>query len=424
MRLRHIAAAAIAIGLLAGALVSFGLYGHWLENQRIHGIAPKLFDLKNQGTELQAAAFQQSDLLVIYGSSELEGPDPYHASTVFQNYPTGFTIFPIGRGETTSLIMLQDLAAIGSDLHGKKVAISVSPPWFFLHDRTPDFYGSNASPLHLSALIFSTQLSYHTKQLAVRQLMQSPDIFSSDPVVEFAAQRLTEDGLLSRAEYLAVLPFGKIHTAWLNLQDMWATVGYLRAQPVESVSRSPSAIDWEALMQEATLEQQDNANNNDLGFDNTIWTTKYARLVDQRTGQFTDPWFIDNLQHNAEFTDLGILLQGLNDLGMQPLLLSQPIPGKYYDRIGISAAARSEYYARLRQVAAANNTPVVDFEDHDNDIYFVTDPNSHLSREGWAYYDRALQAFYDGSLAALAHSEWSAGALLPGDSASVAPAVQ
>ncbi len=424
MLVRHILGAVMAIGLLAGALVGFALYAHWLENQRIHAVAPNLFDLKNQGTELQAAAFQQSDLLVIYGSSELEGPDPYHASTVFQHYPTGFTIFPVGRGETTSLIMLQDLAAIGSDLHGKKVAISVSPPWFFLHDRTPDFYTPNVSPLHLSALVFSTDLSYQTKQLAVRQLMQSPDIFASDPVVGFAAQRLTEDGLFSRAAYLAVLPLGKLHTAWLNLQDMWATVSYLRAQPDQTVGRSPYAIDWEALTHEATVEQQANADNNTLGFDNTIWTTKYARLVAQRTGQFSDPWFIDNLQHNAEYTDLDILLRGLNDLGMQPLLLSQPIPGKYYDTIGISAAARSEYYARLRQVASANDVPVVDFEDHDNDIYFVTDPNSHLSREGWAYYDRALEAFYDGSLAALAHSEWSAGAVLPADSARAAAVVQ
>jgi D-alanine transfer protein len=425
MFVRHIFAAMMAIGLLGGALASFAFYAHWLEGQSIHTVAPKLFDLKNQGSQLQAAAFQQSDLLVVYGSSELEGADPYHASTVFQNYPTGFTIFPVGRGETTSLIMLQDLAAIGSDLHGKKVAISVSPPWFFLHDRTPDFYAPNASPLHLSALVFSTDLSYQTKLLGVRQLMQSPDIFASDPIVEFAAQRLMDDSPLSQAEYLAVLPLGKVHTAWLSLQDEWATVSYLRGQPVQSAGpHSPSTIDWEALTHDATLEARANASNNDLGFDNTIWTTKYARLVDQRIGQHSDAWFIDNLQQNAEYTDLDILLRGLNDLGMQPLLLSQPIPGKYYDTIGISAAARAEYYTRLRQVASANNVPIVDFEDHDNDIYFVTDPNSHLSSEGWAYYDRALQAFYDGSLSELAHSEWSAGAVLPGDSAGAAASVQ
>jgi len=417
MVVRHILAAAIAFGLLIGSLSTAAGYVRSLEAKRIHAIAPKLFDLKNQGTELQAAAFQQPDLLVIYGSSELEQPNPYHASNVFESYPTGFNIFPVGRGQTTSLVMLQDLAAVGSELRGKKVAISVSPSWFFLHDRTPNFYAPNFSLLHLSALVFSTDLSYRTKQLAIRQLMQSPSLFATDPLVAFAANRLAEDGAVSQLAYLACLPLGKVHNAFLSLQDMWATLTYLRAQPVQDPpSQRPGDIDWPQLTQQALLEQQSASSSNDLGFDNSIWSTKYARLVAQRTGQFNDAWFIDNLDHTAEFTDLEILLRGLKELGAEPLLLSQPIPGKYYDAIGISASARSEYYARLRQVASLYDAPVVDFEDHDNDIYFVTDPNSHLSREGWAYYDRALDAFYQGTLTQLANTDFRASALVSANS--------
>ena len=415
---RHILAAAIALTFVIGGLGTAMSYLRSLEADSIHAVAPNLFDLKNQGSELQKAAFRQPDLLVVYGSSELEMPNPYHASTVFQAYPTGFTIFPVGRGETTSLVMLQDLAAVGSELRGRKVAISVSPPWFFLHDRPPNFYATNFSLLHLSAMVFSTDLSYETKQLAIRQLMQSPSLFSGDPLVAFAAERLADDSPVSRLAYSASLPLGKLHNGLLSLQDMWATVSYLKAQPKQDPApRGPDNIDWVQLTQQALLEQQAASSNNDLGFDNTIWSTKYARLVGQRTGQFNDAWFIDNLEHTAEFTDLGILLRGLRELGAEPVLLSQPIPGKYYDRIGISAAARSEYYARLREIASLYDVPVVDFEDHDNDIYFVTDPNSHLSREGWAYYDRALDAFYEGTLAELAHTDFHASALLPADSA-------
>ena len=96
MLVKHLIAAVMAIGLLASALVGFTWYAHWLESEQIHAIAPKLFDLRNQGTELQAAAFQQSDLLVIYGSSELEMPDPYHASTVFQHYRRASPSSPSG----------------------------------------------------------------------------------------------------------------------------------------------------------------------------------------------------------------------------------------------------------------------------------------------------------------------------------------
>src|SRR3984893_10806995 len=130
----------------------------------MNALAPSMFALKSQGTELQAEAFRHSDLLVVYGSSELEQPNRYHASNVFQDYPTGFTIFAVGRGRTPSLVILQNLAAVGSELHGKKVVISVSPPWFQLHDRTSDFYAPNHSALHLSALVFSTDLTFETKQ--------------------------------------------------------------------------------------------------------------------------------------------------------------------------------------------------------------------------------------------------------------------
>jgi D-alanine transfer protein len=286
------------------------------------------------------------------------------------------------------------------------------------NNRGPNFYARNFSLLHLSALVFSTDLSDQTKQLAVRQLLQSPKLFSRDPLVTFAAKRLAEDGPVSQFAYLASLPLGKLHNALLSLQDIWATANYLEAHSLsDPPPRAEGAFDWAQFTQQARLEQEADASNNDLGFDNTIWSTKYAPLVAQRTGQFSDAWFLDNVDHSAEFSDLDILLRAARELGAQPLLLSQPIPGKYYDRIGISAAARSEYYARLRQVASLYDVPVVDFEDHDKDIYFVTDPNSHLSRQGWAYYDRALDAFYAGSLAELAHSDWRASALLPVDPA-------
>jgi D-alanine transfer protein len=422
---RHVLAATLACGLFAAGLTGANGYVRFLEARRIGTVAPQMFALKNQGSRLQAEAFRHPDLLVVYGSSELEQPNPYHASTLFQGQPTGFTVFPIGRGSMTSLIMLQDLAALGTEVRGKKVVISVSPPWFFLHDRTPEFYASNHSPLHLSALVFSTELSFETKRKAVRQLLQSPSLFSNDALVAFAAQRLVDESTLGHLGYLAVLPLGRLHNMFMELQDAWATYAYLTSTTVDDQSDQASAtIDWYELVRRAEREQIDAASNNDLGFDNAIWSTKYAKLVAERRGKFNDTFFLDNLRHTAEWTDLDILLSGLSELGAEALIVSQPIPGKYYDTIGISASARSEYYARLRELASRYETPVIDFEDHDSDIYFVTDPNSHLSRKGWVYYDRVLDAFYHGNLPELAHSDWGASALLPGDSAGVTAALR
>ena len=84
----------LGIGLvLAGLMSQQGEQP--LESQYIHALAPVMFPLKNDGTDLQREAFRTSDLLVVYGSSELEFLNPYHASTVFAAYPSGFTIFPV-----------------------------------------------------------------------------------------------------------------------------------------------------------------------------------------------------------------------------------------------------------------------------------------------------------------------------------------
>jgi poly-D-alanine transfer protein DltD len=256
--------------------------------------------------------------------------------------------------------------------------------------------------------------------------MQTPKLFANDPLVALAAHALAEDGTMGRLRYLAALPLGKLHTASLELKDCWATLSFLQNEQRTDtqITRRPTGIDWPTLTHTAEAEQWNAASNNEFGFDNAVWEEKYRRLVAERRGQFSDDWFIDNLQHNAEFTDLSILLRGLAEMGADTLLITQPIPGKYYDYVGVSAGARGEFYARLRDIAATYNVPLVDFADHDGDIYFVTDPNSHLSRKGWTYYDRALDAFYHGNLDELARSEWSAAALLPGDSARFAAFVR
>src|SRR5262245_16786669 len=66
-----------------------------LERRFAHALAPKQFHQKDRGTALQRAAFAQPALLPLYGSSELQTlGNPYHASNLFSEYPTGFTERP------------------------------------------------------------------------------------------------------------------------------------------------------------------------------------------------------------------------------------------------------------------------------------------------------------------------------------------
>jgi D-alanine transfer protein len=404
-----LASVAIGLGLL------FGVFGddtrQALSNQYVHALAPLMFPLKSHGSELQREAFQSNDLLPVYGSSELAFDNPYHASAVFASYPTDFTVFPVGGGETTSLIVLEDVAAEADVLHGQKIVISVSPPFFFLHDRPPEFYAPEYSALHLSSLVFSPDLSLATKQAAAKQLENSPAMLNQDPLVALAVKRLASGTPEDLALYDQSRPDGEMEVARLRAQDVSDTNAYIqsRSDLDPDVPRQAAPMDWQALLRQAEQEQAASADNNPFGFDNQVWTDKYSKLVPERQAQHDDAWFVDNLDHTAEFTDLDLLLRGLSELDAQPLVISQPIPGIYYDYTGVSGQARMQYYTRLRALGAQYGVPVVDFANHDTDSHFVTDPNSHLSRLGWVYYDQALDAFFHGTMGQLDPAEWSSG---------------
>jgi D-alanine transfer protein len=127
--------------------------GGYLERRYVHVLAPILFAQKNQGIALQRIAFSQSDLLPFYGTSELVKPAGNKAADFFQTYPTGFNVFSVGKPGAASLILLQKLAAMGSSLRGKKVAISISPTWFF-HENVPvTCYNGNFSLLQAGEIV-------------------------------------------------------------------------------------------------------------------------------------------------------------------------------------------------------------------------------------------------------------------------------
>jgi poly-D-alanine transfer protein DltD len=131
----HLFSALIACALTAAILCGGRLLAIYLEQRTIHSTAPRDFFIKNQGLAFERAAARAPDILLLYGSSELIDPIPNRASDFFSHQPTGFEVCPVGKAGTTSLIVLQKLGALGSALHGRKVAISLSPSSFLRHDE-------------------------------------------------------------------------------------------------------------------------------------------------------------------------------------------------------------------------------------------------------------------------------------------------
>ena len=182
----HFFPALITVGVVAVILFAARAIAIHVEQRTISATAPEAFSLKNQGLAFQRAAAHASDVLPLYGSSELLGQIPERGGNFFRAAPTGFQLSPVGKAGATSMIMLQKIGALGSDLRGKKLAISLSPIWFVVPATSPYWYEGNFSLLAASKLAFGDVLDFELKRTIAARMVQFPSTLEKDPLLEFA----------------------------------------------------------------------------------------------------------------------------------------------------------------------------------------------------------------------------------------------
>jgi D-alanine transfer protein len=383
----HLIAGVLAVGL---AIVTFfaaeRIVTH-LERAAIVSTAPEMFPLKNQGLAFQCAAAHARNVFPIYGSSELRVPPaPEKGDNFFRTAPTGFQLSPIGSGGANPLIILQKVGALGWHLRGKKVAISLSPIWFFSANPGWKGYKGNFAPMAASEMVFGTSLDFELKRGIASRMLECPSTLENRPLLEFALRRLASGGWFDRIVFCALWPAGKAQIAVMELEDHLAALRYIRYHAKPAPPLRAETPDWPKLIARASQAKPADVGKEEkpLNFDRQI--TPGARDVAFRNGVKASPTWID----------MELLLRSLATVHAQPLILSMPIPGDFYDHAGVSRSAREEYYAKLRSLVHRYHFAVVEFEDHDEDPGFLIRHQSHLTAKGWVYYDRVLDNFFHG----------------------------
>ncbi|HTL79148.1 MAG TPA: D-alanyl-lipoteichoic acid biosynthesis protein DltD [Candidatus Babeliales bacterium] len=367
----HLTGALIACAIVIGILCSGRMLAIQLERKTVHLIAPKDFFIKNQGLAFQRAAAHRPDILLLYGSSELLDPIPNRASDFFASAPTGFQVCPVGKAGATSLTILQKLAALGADLHGRKVAISLSASSFLRPAVRPDYYAGNFSLMAASNILFGNAISSDLKTAIAKRMLQFPDTLSEDSLVELAARCFASGRPSDRMILMAIWPLGKLKNAMLDLQDHFEALVYILA-------RGRQAPDWLRPEHSHTLHVR------------KAKTPKHKSL--DAISPARDAAFRLRIARAGEWNDLELLFRTLAELKADPLILSMPIDA--YAATGVSRSAREVYYERMRELAGRYHVPVVEFEQHDADPGFLIARREHPTPRGWMVYDRALNDFF------------------------------
>src|SRR5437016_12937961 len=223
----HLFSALVACAIVIAILGSGRLLAIYLEGKTVHWIAPRDFFIKNQGLAFERAAARTPDIFLLYGSSELIDPIPNRASDFFSSAPTGFQVCPVGKAGTTSLIILQKLGALGSELRGRKVAISLSASSFLTPALRPEFFAGNFSLQAASGILFGDGVDLNLKAAIAKRMLQFPDTLAENGLLHLAVSCLASGRPVDRIILMAICPLGKLQNLMLDLQDHFEALVYI-----------------------------------------------------------------------------------------------------------------------------------------------------------------------------------------------------
>ncbi len=391
------AAALVAVALCLGAIhlcVRAILPAHLAE------FASRTSPIKLSGNVLQECAFSTPGEMPIYGSSELDRAARNRPDAFFRDRPTGFAVFPIGRGGTTCLMLLQKIAAAGPVVRGKKTAVFLSPTWFSKEEVGENAVDGNLTADQVSAWIFSGAITGALKQKIALRLQDYPDSLPDEPMLTLALQCLADPTSAHRLLFAACAPFGWFQNL-VYQQLEYCSIGreILEYRPKKGTRTSavpPAAQDWDALAQAA--ERLDRAVDHGVPFSPVISQNdrdmKKLRAAVRPTRN-RDAEFVSKMLDSKEWEDLGLLMEGLRELGARALFVDQPFNGVYRDMGGTTPQGRRPYYEKLARVIAAGGFTLHDYPDHEEDRFFFND-TGHPSGKAWIFYDHALDEFYRG----------------------------
>ncbi|CRK81024.1 D-alanyl-lipoteichoic acid biosynthesis protein DltD [Neobacillus massiliamazoniensis] len=364
----------------------------WIETfipkNRVSQAATDLNPVMFQGKYIQSEMLEDNRYLPIYGSSELSRLDRFHPSNYFQVTNAPFTPFLIGRGGTESLIHFLNFSEHMDQLKGKKLVFIISPQWFQPNGTDESHFVPNYSTLQGYDFAFNNKIDPSVKKQAIERMLKFSPV-KDDPMLSTLYKGEISNSPWDQQKANLVRPFAYVYRNLLEKKDLYYSyVG--SEQPGREIKHNLRHKSWNQLAEEANQLGASQATNNQFDVINSQYD-KMKKMVPSLRGY----------KHGAtygtgpEYKDFQLVLDVLKQSGADPLFISIPVNGKWYDYTGFPKQGRTAYYQRITKQIEAEGFPVADFSDHEYDPYFMKD-TIHIGWKGWVYTDKAIEDFYYG----------------------------
>lgn len=391
--LAGLAAAALVLGGTVSAPAQplarmTGSILHPLPDQAVRSL-PYNASADNLGTTQRYELFRNTAppgrAAYVMGSSELSSPAPQSPSRFLVKHVSDADLFLSGRGYVQSLPHALELAAVAPLLAPRRVTLIVSPQWFAPGGISSSAMKEVYSPSFYQALLDNPSVTDDTKNRITARLT---DLMGPDWVRTTARTSAPSRNPLQWLGDTA----HRVSLAGAALQLELASSGTLPAvfpDPPARPGQVPLAeLDWDAAQKEADAMGAASSHN-EFHIADTYYTTYVEPNREAAKGSLAG---IDFAADSPEWGDLDLFLQVAKETGIEVMLVSVPMNGRWYDFTGYPVERRATYYDRVRKVAADHHVELADFSSEEYTDYFLYDI-MHLGWKGWLDVTRACLDF-------------------------------
>ena len=346
-------------------------------------------DIKNSNDYVMDNILKK-ETIVVLGSSELFSNDEIAYPPYLYNYGySNYNSILMGRGYMQSIHHAMSIGALSNNIKNNKVVLIISPQWFTEAHLSSDIYSSRFSEANYIEFLKNKNISKENKMKVAERL---ESLLTSDPT-ELEKINKYEDIYLYHND---VNPINflkiKIYDGFINLKN-----NYNLTKEFKNINNSinynnyvdANEINYNKLLEKAESVAKIQCTTNEFGISDNYFNTYVKDNLESRKNSEQNSSYVKS----KEYDDLQLFLDICKDLKIEPLLISVPVNGRWYDYTGFSKEDRNQYYQNIRDIASKNNVELADFSDKEYELYFLKDI-MHLGWKGWVYLDEAIYNFY------------------------------
>ncbi len=323
--------------------------------------------------------------LYVMGSSELGVPVEQNPNQWLPSNASDFDMYQSGRGYQQSLYHAIELAAVGGQLPNNKVALLVSPQWFTPGGIKAGAFQSVFSYAAWRSMLTNKKLSADTrKHLIARagslmpQLCTSRASCAASPAG--AAKELVDSPYTAFSNRVNALRETYDGTNWRK------GVAYTGAW--KPGAGSMAAVDWAAQDAKAIAVGTSRVTSNPYGMDDGYYAKRILPYLAKLKGHESHVTYTTS----TEYDDLQLFLDVARDLGVEVMLVSLPVNGRWSDYTGLPHRESDSLAANMQRVAQRNHVELTDLTANAYESYYFFD-TLHLGWRGWLDVTRACWNF-------------------------------